>query len=120
MLEVARELGVTPTRIFNLMHSRMTLKRMEKDSFPLPDQMFIMQMAICKELKYMDSENHIRDKSVPRQALETKFLQEMSQWDMSLTYAEIDEYLEANAYVRQKVPVNKVTAAWREILRLLK
>lgn len=120
MLEIAKELGVTPTRIFKLMHSRLTLKRLEKDGFPLPDQVFIMQMAISLELKYMDSQNHIRDKSVPCKALETKFVQKLAQWELNLTYDELYEYLEANGYVRQKVPVNKVTAAWRKLLHMQK
>ena len=120
MLEIAKELGVTPTRIFKHMHSRLTLKRMEKEGFPLPDQVFIMQMAICLELKYMDSQNHMRDKSVPCKALETKFLQEMCQWELNLTYGELCDYLESNAYVRQKVPVNKLTAAWHKLLHMLK
>ena len=115
MQEIAKELGVKPSRALKNMHTGMSLKQMKKESFPLADSVFIMEMGIKLELKYMDLENHAHDSSVPSHALEAKFEQEMTRWKRDISIGEMDEYLEASGWIRTKVPVNKVTAAWRKL-----
>ena len=116
MLDIAGKFGISKTEVLKTMHSGMTLRELEKNGFPLADQLMNMHYAILMILKARDLKHGPAGKSQKDHPVCREYLDEMAEWELCMTYAELDDYLESSALLRQKLPVNKINRTWHQIL----
>lgn len=120
LLNTAKEMGISHTKVMKAMRLGKTLKELTELGVPLSYVAHNMELAIMLLLREKDSDNYVKDKTKPQHELQEKFLEEMKRWKMGLSYSETDDYLESCSKMNRMLPVNKVSSKWHKLLLLIK